>query len=72
MSCRVWRRRSTEQFSGLGDSGFAALLKQHYSSLEAPRSFVPQGVPVLVSFATMSLVTFEHVQLIPGMDVNTE
>ena len=78
----------------LGDSGFAALLKEprwsrdiffmvvdeahcikqwgpefrkHYASLETLRSFVPRGVPVLATSATMPPATLDHVQAILGM-----
>jgi superfamily II DNA helicase RecQ len=81
----------------LGDSGFAALLKdprwsrsilfmvvdeahcikqwgaefrKHYTSLETLRSFVPRGVPVLATSATMPPATLEHVRSVLGM--NTE
>lgn len=79
----------------LGESGFAALLKEphwsrnilsmvvdeahcikqwgaefraHYSSLETLRSFVPRGVPVLATSATMPPDTLQHVQSILGMN----
>lgn len=79
----------------LGDSGFAALLREpkwsrsilfmvvdeahcierwgsefrkHYSSLETLRSFVPRGVPVLATSATMPPATLEHVRTTLGMN----
>ena len=79
----------------LGDSGFAALLREpkwsrsillmvvdeahcikhwgakfrkHYSSLETLCSFVPRGVPVLATSATMPPATLDHVQSILGMN----
>ena len=78
----------------LGDSGFAALLKEprwsrdiffmvvdeahcikqwgsefrkHYASLETLRSFVPRGVPVLATSATMPPATLGHVRSMLGM-----
>ena len=79
----------------LGDSGFAALLKEprwsrsilfmvvdeahcikqwgaefrkHYMSLETLRSFVPRGVPVLATSATMPPKTLESVRAILGIN----
>ena len=79
----------------LGNSGFAALLKEprwsrsilfmvvdeahcikqwgaefrkHYASLETLRSFVPRGVPVLATSATMPPKTLEHVRSILGIN----
>lgn len=79
----------------LGDSGFAALLKEprwsrsilymvvdeahcikqwggefrkHYASLETLRSFVPRGVPVLATSATMPPATLEDVRTILGIN----
>ena len=78
----------------LGDSGFAALLKdprwsrsilfmvvdeahcikqwgaefrKHYSSLETLRSFVPRGVPVLATSATMPPDTLKNIRSILGI-----
>ena len=79
----------------LGNSGFAALLKEprwsrsilfmvideahcihqwgaefrkHYTSLETLRSFVPRGIPVLATSATMPPTTLEHIRSILGMN----
>jgi len=79
----------------LGNSGFAALLKEpqwsrsilfmvvdeahcikqwgaefrkHYASLDTLRSFVPRGVPVLATSATMPPATLEHVRSTLGMN----
>ena len=79
----------------LGNSGFAALLKdprwscnilfmvvdeahcieqwgaefrKHYASLDTLRSFVPRGVPVLATSATMPPATLDHVRSVLGMN----
>ena len=80
---------------GLGDNGFAVLLKRSaiesqyslcgcgrgyyikqrggefrkgYESPETLCSFVPRGVPVLVTSATMPLTTLEHIRSELGMN----
>ena len=79
----------------LGDSGFAALLKEprwsrdillmvideahciehwgaefrkHYSSLETLRSFVPRGVPILATSATLPPATLKHIRSVLGIN----
>jgi len=49
---------------------WGAEFRKHYTSLETLRSFVPRGVPVLATSATMPPETLEHVRSILGM--NTE
>ena len=91
---KLYRIVPTSPEMCLGNSGFAALLKdprwsrsilfmvvdeahcikrwgaefrKHYSSLEMLRSFVPRGLPVLATSATMPPDTLENVRKILGI-----
>ena len=46
---------------------WGAEFRKHYTSLETLRSFVPRGIPVLATSATMPPETLKHVRTILGM-----
>ena len=47
---------------------WGAEFRKHYASLETLRSFVPRGIPVLATSATMPLATLERVRSVLGMN----
>ena len=47
---------------------WGAEFRKHYASLETLRSFVPRGVPVLATSATMPPKTLEHIWTILGVN----